>query len=236
MKTKIFVYLVSLFWVINAVAVVPAKTGDIKLSSVNGFSGKDYPGVEYVSSRDNTGTGENSFIQQAVIINPFNGKDLTGWGSRIKTPDGVIFESLDGKTESKDKRFSGKGGIITINPWVEANGERWVNLWTAKEFPKDFTLTLEFRASKGADSGIFLRGKQLQCRDYLLMGPYKNLKNYKEQDWNKIEVVVKNNVAHCTCNGEIIEEAYILPATGPIGFEADQGQMEYRNIQVKELE
>jgi hypothetical protein len=235
MKTKIFVYLIALFWVINAVAVIPAKTDEIKLSMVNGLSNKYFPGVEFVSLRDDMGIGENSFVQQTDFINLFNGKDLTGWGSRIKTQEGDIFESLDGKTESKDKRFSGKGGIITVNPFIEENGERWVDLWTAKEFPKDFTLRLEFRASKGADSGIYLRGKQLQCRDYLLVGPYKNLKNYKAQDWNKIEVVVKNNVAHCTCNGEILEEALMIPPTGPIGFEADHGQMEYRNIQLKEL-
>jgi len=236
MKTKIFVNLIALFWVINAVAANPAKMDEIKLSIVNGVSDKDFPGIELISLRYAIGTGENSFVQQTDFINLYNGKDLTGWGTRIKTPEGVIFEPLDGKTESKDKRFSAKEGTITINFLTEGNGERWVNLWTAREFPKDFMLTLEFRASKGADSGIFLRGKQLQCRDYLLVGPYKNLKNYKAQDWNKIEVVVKNNVAHCTCNGEILEEAFTIPSTGPIGFEADSGQMEYRNIQLKELQ
>jgi len=236
MKAKIFVYLIAMFWVINAVAVIPAKTYEIKLTVDNGLSNKDFPGVEFVSLIDDMETGENSFVQQSDFINLFNGKDLTGWGTRIKTQEGVIFESLDGKTESKDKRFSAKEGTITVNPFIVENGERWVNIWTAKEFPNDFMLILEFRASKGADSGIFLRGKQLQCRDYLLVGPYKNLKNYKAQDWNKIEVVVKSNVAHCTCNGEILEDALMIPSTGPIGFEADQGQMEYRNIQLKELE
>lgn len=114
--------------------------------------------------------------------------------------------------------------------------ERYCNLSTAKEFPKDFVLILEFRASRNADSGIFLRGTQLQCRDYPRVGPYKNLKNFKTQDWNKIEVVVKNNVAHCTCNGELLEKALKIPSTGTIGLESDQGQMEYRNILLKELE
>jgi hypothetical protein len=222
MKTKIVICLITLFWIINSAALIPTN--------------KDFPGVENVSIRNDVGRGENAILQQTEFISLFNGKDLTGWGTRIKTQDAVVFESLDGKTESKDKRFSGKDGMITINPWVESNGERWVNLWTAKEFPGDFVLTLEFRASVNADSGIFLRGRQLQCRDYLVAGPYKNLKNYKPQDWNKIEVVVKNNIAHCTCNGEIIEDAYNLPPTGPIGFEADHGQMDYRNIQVKELQ
>jgi hypothetical protein len=108
-------------------------------------------------------------------------------------------------------------------------------LWTQREFPKDFILRLEFRAAVNADSGIFLRGPQLQCRDYWVAGPYKALTKYKPQDWNQIEVVVKDNVAHCTCNGEVLEAALKLPDTGPIGLEADRGQMEYRRIRVQEL-
>ena len=88
-------------------------------------------------------------------------------------------------------------------------------MWTLKEFPKDFILKLEFRAAVNADSGIFLRKPQLQCRDYLVAGPYKELKKYKPQEWNTIEVVVKDNVAHCTCNGELLEDALKLPGDRP---------------------
>ena len=174
--------------------------------------------------------------QKTDTISLFNGKDLTGWGYRKKTQENIFFESFDGMTESKDNRFFAKDGILTVNPFTEGYAERYGAIWTAKEFKKDFILTLEFRASKNADSGIYLRGTQLQCRDYLLAGPYKNLKNYKPQDWNKIEVVVKNNIARCTCNDEILEEALSIPVTGPIGLESDRGQMEYRNIQIREFE
>jgi hypothetical protein len=174
--------------------------------------------------------------QKTDTISLFNGKDLTGWGYRKKIQEKIVFESFDGMTESKDNRFFAKDGILTVNPFTEGYAERYGAIWTAKEFMKDFILTLEFRASKNADSGIYLRGTQLQCRDYLLAGPYKNLKNYKPQDWNKIEVVVKNNIARCTCNYEILEEALSIPATGPIGLESDRGQMEYRNIQIREIE
>ncbi len=47
--------------------------------------------------------------------------------------------------------------------------------------------------------------------------------------------MVKGNVAHCTCNGEVLEAALKVPATGGIGLEADRGQMEYRNIRLKEI-
>ena len=47
-------------------------------------------------------------------------------------------------------------------------------------------------------------------------------------------VVVKDGVAHCTCNGEVLEAALKVPATGPIGLEGDRGQMEYRRIRISE--
>jgi hypothetical protein len=120
-----------------------------------------------------------------------------------------------------------------VNPPKDAP-RKVQQIWTVREFPKDFVLKLEFRAGVNADSGIFLRKPQLQCRDYLVAGPYKELKKYKPQDWNEIEVTVKDGVAHCTCNGEVLEAALQLPATGPIGLEGDRGLMEYRRIRIKE--
>jgi len=168
----------------------------------------------------------------------FNGKDLTGWSFRAKTDRkaprvGDVAEKFDGKTQSSDNgRYSAKDGILTVN--FPKGVDRLVSqLYTVEEFPKDFVLKLEFRASPNADSGIFLRKPQLQCRDYLMAGPYKELKNYKPQDWNQIEVVAKGGKARCTCNGEVLEAEFPLPETGPIGLEGDRGQMEYRHIQIK---
>ena len=59
------------------------------------------------------------------------------------------------------------------------------------------------------------------------------LTKYKPQDWNELEVVVKGGTARCTCNGEVLEEAFKVPETGPIGLEGDRGQMEYRRIRIK---
>ena len=168
------------------------------------------------------------FKPEPGFISLINGKDLTGWGYQ---PD----EKFDGKTESSDGRYTAKDGMIVVNDFDKAKGPHLRQLYTTQQFPKNFVLKLEFRASVNADSGIFIREPQLQCRDYLVAGPYKNLKSYKPQDWNLIEVTVKDGVAHCTCNGEVLEAALKLPATGPIGLEADRGQMEYRRIQLKEL-
>jgi len=168
----------------------------------------------------------------------FNGKDLSGWCFRAKADRkspkaGEVVAKFDGKTQSSDDgRFSAKDGILTVN--FPKGKERLIaQLDTVEEFPKDFVLKLEFRASVNADSGIFIRRPQLQCRDYLVAGPYKELKGYKAQDWNQIEIVVTGRTARCTCNGELLEAALALPETGPIGLEGDRGQMEYRHIQIK---
>jgi hypothetical protein len=177
----------------------------------------------------------DDFTPDPGFISLFNGKDLTGWRYMPDAKNGLkADDKFDGKTEASDGRYSAKEGILTVHTHDPAKGPRLRQMWTTQEFPKNFTLKLEFRAEVNADSGVFLRKPQLQCRDYLVAGPYKNLKKYKPQDWNTLEIVVKDNVAYCTCNGEVLEEAMKLPATGPIGLEGDRGQMEYRHIQIKE--
>jgi hypothetical protein len=163
------------------------------------------------------------------VVEPFNGKDLTGWGYKDK--DGK-FESFDGKAESSDKRYSAKDGVLRVN-----DGKGLRQLWTSATFTGDMEVTLEFRAGVNADSGLFLRNQpsQLQVRDYLVAGPYKTLKQYKPQDWNEVVVVVKGATIRCTCNGEELAQKLKLPDSGPIGLEADRGVMEYRKIRVKAL-
>jgi lysophospholipase L1-like esterase len=176
-------------------------------------------------------TTEVPFELEPGYVSLFNGKDLTGWGFRIqKTLEKTA--NFDGKVVSDDGRYVAKAGrlIVTTPP----EGSRTAQLWTTAEFPKNFTLKLEFRATPNADSGVFIRQPQLQCRDYPLAGPYKMLQKYKPQDWNEMVVTVKDNVAHCTCNGEVLEAKLALPATGPIGLEGDRGQMEYRRIRLLE--
>ncbi|MCC9607948.1 GDSL-type esterase/lipase family protein [Blastopirellula sp. JC732] len=189
-------------------------------------------------------TEPDNFEVEPGFVSLFNGKDLTGWMFK-KTPEGQKFPKglawptysedvvFDGKTKSDDGRYEAIHDRLVVT--TPAEGRRIQQLWTTKEFPSDFILKLEFRATPNADSGVFLRAPQLQCRDYPLAGPYKELKNYKPGDWNEMVVTVKDNVAHCTCNGEVLEEALKLPETGPIGLEGDRGQMEYRRIRVKEL-
>lgn len=176
-------------------------------------------------------TEPGDFTPEEGFVSLFNGKDLSGWGFR--DPKSLEpKESFDGKTASSDGRYVAKNGRLVVTTPPE--GRKIAQLWTTREFPKDFTLKLEFRATPNADSGVFLRKPQLQCRDYPLAGPYKELKKYKPQDWNELVVVAKGGISHCTCNGEVLESEFKLPATGPIGLEGDRGQMEYRRIRIQE--
>src|SRR5215831_7792987 len=198
-------------------------------------------------------TEPETFEPEPGFESLFNGHDLTGWGYRptseadIKTaadwrksdpnapPWPIVTKAIgfEGKVRSDDGRYVAKNGrlIVTTPP----QGRKIQAIWTTREFPRDFILKLQFRATPNTDSGIFIRGPQLQCRDYLIAGPYKQLQHYKAQDWNDIVVTVKGPEAHCTCNGEVLENAFKIPPTGPIGLEGDRGQMEYRHIQMQEL-
>lgn len=198
--------------------------------------------------RDNDNfTIENDFTSL------FNGHDLTGWGYRptseadiesakrwqASSPDAahwpVVKEAVnfDGLKASPDGRFEAKNGRLIVRTPL---GHRSIQqIWTTREFPGNFVLRLQFRAIPNSDSGIYVRGPQLQCRDYLLAGPYTKLQHYQAGDWNDIEITVKDGVARATCNGEVLEEAMKVPATGPLGLEGDKGQMEYRRIRLMQL-
>jgi lysophospholipase L1-like esterase len=193
-------------------------------------------------------TETDTFAPEPGFVSLFNGQDLTGWGVRPTPPrkapknpkpDAPAFVEVteamafDGKTASPDGRYRAINGRLVVT--TPSEGRRIQQLWTTKEFGTDFVLKLEFRATPNADSGVFIRQPQLQCRDFLLAGPYTELKRFKEGDWNELVVTVKGETAHATCNGELLTDAMQVPASGPIGLEGDRGQMEYRRIRLKPL-
>jgi len=199
-----------------------------------------------------TETSSDPFPLEEGFESLFNGRDLTGWGYRPSSeaekqsaaraqgdpnaPARLIVaeaRNFDGLTETPDGRYAVIGGRLVVKTPPEYR--KLQQMWTQREFPQNFILKLEFRATPNADSGVYVRGPQLQCRDYLLAGPYKELKHYKPQDWNEIVVTVKDGVARAESNGELLEAELKVPPTGPIGLEGDRGQMEYRRIRIKTL-
>jgi CubicO group peptidase (beta-lactamase class C family)/lysophospholipase L1-like esterase len=193
-------------------------------------------------------TEPDDFKSEPGFVSLFNGRDLTGWGFRPTPPrkkpkkprpNAPVFVqikeavSFDGKQASNDGRYVAVNGRLVVT--TPAEGRRIQQLWTTEEFGDDFVLKLEFRATPNADSGVFIRKPQLQCRDFLLAGPYTELKKYKAGGWNELVVTVNGGIARATCNGELLTADMAVPESGPIGLEGDRGQMEYRRIRLKRL-
>lgn len=133
----------------------------------------------------------------------FNGKDLTGWC--YPGPKG---KPLEGKTETDDKRFFVKDGII-----VADEGKGIKDLYTVKEFDKPFNLKMEFRAGEGSDSGVYIRGPQLQVRDYIRRNEQKQLKKFKNDDWNELDITVKDGIINTSVNGKQVTPKDVLEVT-----------------------
>src|SRR5262249_62079143 len=149
----------------------------------------------------------------------FNGKDLTGW--TYKGHKG----SLDGKTESPDGRVGVEGGVIVMRAKDSAGKGGIRVLQTARKFPRPFHLRLEFRASLKSDSGVYVRGPQLQVRDFIRRGEQKQLTRFRNDDWNDLEIVVRGSEATFTVNGEMLKpNAMKVPARGPGGCQAEAGE------------
>jgi lysophospholipase L1-like esterase len=169
----------------------------------------------------------DEFIPEPGYESLFDGHDLSGWGYAQGS-------KLWGKAASDDGRYVVRNGRLIVI--VSHKGQENKILWTTKRFPKDFVLKLDFRASPNADSGIFVREPQLQCRDFMIAGPFATLAHYRPLDWNEIIVAVRGGLAHCTCNGEVLVDAMPVPPTGAIGLESDHGQVEYRHIRIHEAQ
>ena len=123
-----------------------------------------------------------------------NGKDLTGWTGK-----------LDG--------WSVRDGAIHLDV-KKAKG----HIYSEKQHSRNCVIRLQFRATPGADSGLYVHGKQLQVRDYPKAGPKQYAAPAKPAgEWNDLEFDITDGVAVVKLNGEVIEKAW------KIGGKADQG-------------
>jgi hypothetical protein len=102
---------------------------------------------------------------------------------------------------------------------------------------KNCVIRLQFRATKGADSGVFIHGKQLQVRDYPNAGPKQYAKPAKPHgEWNDLEFEITNGVALVKLNGEVIEKAWKIGGNDKkgIGLQREVGDFDYRYIRIME--
>ena len=165
-------------------------------------------------------------------IRLFNGTSLDGWHTI-------------GRGESQWSAISG----------IMQNAKGGANLATDQKFG-DFKLHLEFRVPKGANSGVYLRGRyELQIDDaagldpsshhlggvYGFIAPSENAAR-PAGEWQSMDVTLVGrmitydlNGATVICNREIpgitggaLDSAEAEP--GPLLLQGDHGPIEYRNI------
>lgn len=163
------------------------------------------------------GAGADDFKLEPGFNLLFNGKDLSGW----KTKKGG--ESLDGKTESADKRFKAADGKLVIDEKVKGD----VVIDTAKEFAKDVHIKFDFLPGPGCNNDLFIRGLKFDLKK-------PDVKNLKEGDWNEFEIIIKGDKAEFKNNGETQRSDTTKNASSPLGVRAERGPMQIRRLRVKE--
>jgi hypothetical protein len=147
-----------------------------------------------------SGRADEEFKPEEGFTSLFNGKDLTGWYYRGSK------ENLEGKTTTADGRIRVENGDIVMMEKDHKGKGGIRDLYTIRTWPKAFHLRLEFRASLKSDSGVYVRGPQLQVRDFIRRNEHKHLKKFKNDDWNTLDIVVRNNQLVATVNGKRLTE------------------------------
>jgi hypothetical protein len=160
----------------------------------------------------------------------FNGKDLTGWYYRGSKED------LAGKTSTADERVQVKDGAIVMME-KDKNGKGGIkDLYTKEMFGKSFHLKLEFRAGLKADSGVYVRGPQLQVRDYKRRKERPQLKKFKDDDWNTLDIIVRDGVTTTSVNGRQLTDKDTLElkaAGGKVTATLNGKEVDVKAVQVR---
>jgi len=146
----------------------------------------------------------------------------------VRLDDG---KSLDGWTGGL-QGWSVQDGAIHLDV-KKARG----NIYSKTTHSKDCVIRLQFRATRGADSGAFIHGKQLQVRDYPNAGPKEYAAPARPAgQWNDLEFDITGGVAVVKLNGVVIEKAWKIgnnPRQG-IGLQREVGDFDFRYIRLME--
>jgi hypothetical protein len=175
-----------------------------------------------------TGIADDATPEEGYL-SLFNGKDLTGW--RYTAMPKV---SLEGQTATPDGRITVENGAIVMNE-KDTKGKGGIrDLYTIQNYPKNFRLRLEFRAGLKADSGVYVRGPQLQVRDYIRRNEQKHLKKFQNDGWNELDITVRNSVATTTVNGRTLTPKDTLEVTVKDG--KPEARLNGKDVDIKKIE
>jgi hypothetical protein len=186
----------------------------------------------------------------------FDGKSLAGWvtepasqAKQFSVRNGVIHVegSPQGGWLRTDRKYSdftmrfevrylspdhiGNSGLILRSPEISISGRNWPGRGFEMELrdmnnkvtllpPEGTILALQ----PGAPSGKFAFDTEAAARAYRPTG-----------EWNQVEIIAHGNRMWTKLNGEWLATAYnVAHPDGHIGFQAEDGIVEYRNLSILE--
>ena len=179
-------------------------------------------------------------VKFGAPVSLFNGKDLSGWKTMGKAPNG----------------WKVANGILSNDAHQEPGRHvSYANLRTEREF-EDFNLTLEFRVPKNGNSGVYLRGiYEVQVADsygkkndphncgalYSRILPSENVCK-APGEWQTFDLTLVDRHLTVIHNGmKTIDNQPVLGCTGgalwsdesrpgPIYLQGDHDNVDYRNL------
>jgi len=193
----------------------------------------------------------------------FNGKDLSGWHGLVENPIArakMKPAELAKKQAEADARIPGNWTVKDGCIWFNGSGD---NLCSIKEYG-DFELLVDWKISKGGDSGIYLRGSpQIQIWDTSRVeagaqvgsgGLYNNQKNPSKPlkvadnpigDWNTFRIIMTGEKVSVWLNGELVVDNVVMEnywdrsipvfPKGAIELQAHGTNLGFRDIYVREI-
>ena len=155
----------------------------------------------------------DDFKPEPGFVRLDTGTDLKGWAAPT---DG--WSVVDGAIHLDSKKAKG-------------------HLYYERPHSANAVIRLQFRATPGADSGLYVHGKQLQVRDYPKAGPKEYARSAKPAgEWNDLEFDITDGVATVKLNGKVIEKAWKIgdKADKGVGLQRESGDFDFRHIRLME--
>ncbi|PCJ94536.1 MAG: hypothetical protein COA50_12310 [Flavobacteriaceae bacterium] len=233
---------------------------EIVSKSISNLTGPDsqYIKIDVKEFLDNM-SNEKGFISI------FNGKDFTGWEGLVENPiaRGKMSKRIMTRAQAKANKqmmedWFIKDGIIGFK------GEGYNNISTVKDYG-DFELLVDWKITKGGDSGIYLRGTpQVQIWDVALInvgaqvgsgGLYNNQRNISSplkvadnpvNEWNTFRIKMVGERVTVHLNGVLVTDNAILEnywdsksaifVKEAIELQAHGEDLGFRNIFIREID
>jgi HEAT repeat protein len=189
----------------------------------------------------------------------FNGKDLTGWKGLVGNPESRAKMTPEQLAEAQKKADDQMRAHWTVVDGVIVFDGKGSALCTAKDY-KDFDMYVDWKMTRGGDSGIYLRGSpQVQIWDPEQWkigsgGLYNNQKNPSNPtsimdnpigQWNRFRIKMVGEKVSVWLNGTLVVDNVVMEnywnrkipiyPSGQIELQNHNSPLWFRNIYIKEL-